>query len=198
MENSIPAQEHGNEMNVVAQATFDSLEQAAGFYEVAKGRLMNVNQWDEISNLPSATFQLCDSTGTLVDRQVQLGDYFKIDIPGPGTSTGQGFDWVQVEFIQEDHIIGSDLLSIRVRPAANPNTPDSQTAHFFTDAATSTFQVIRTGNTVSAEVHGRNEEPNTDTEHLIDNARNTLVGLSATFGMSFPQWKGLVSGLVKV
>jgi hypothetical protein len=198
MENAIPAQEQGNEMNVVDKATFDSLEQASEFYKVVKERLMNVNQWDEISNLPSATFQLCDSTGTIVDRQAQLGDYFKIDIPGPGTSTGEGFDWVKVEFIEEEEVNGVNLLSIRVRPAANPNTPDPQTAHFFKDTATSTFQVRRNHNEVSAEVHGRNEEPNTDTSHIIDNARNSLVGISATLGMSFPQWKGLVSGLVKV
>jgi hypothetical protein len=198
MENSIPSQEQGNEMDVVEKSVFNSPEQASEFYEVVKARLQNVNQWDEISNLPSATFQLCDPTGAVVERNVQLGDYFKIDIPGPGTSTGEGFDWVKVEYIHEEQIDGGDVLSIRVRPAANPNTPDPRTAHFFKDTATSTFQAKRIGNEVSAEVHGRNEEPNTDTKHFIDNARNTMVGLTATLGMSFPQWKGLVAGLVKV
>jgi hypothetical protein len=185
-------------MDVVEKATFKTSEQACEFYEVAKGRLLDVNHWAEISNLPSATFRLCGPGGEEVNRQVKKGDFFKINIPGPGNSSGEGFDWVQVELIQEEQESSSDILSIRVRPASNPQNAEPAVAHFFSDKATSTFQVRRTGKEVSAEVHGRNEKPNTETGHILDNARNTMVGLGATLGMSFPQWKGLVAGLVKV
>ncbi|MDB5020316.1 MAG: hypothetical protein JWQ28_1443 [Pedobacter sp.] len=198
MENPIPSQEHGNKLDIIEKATFKSSEQACEFYEVAKERLVDVNHWAEISNLPSATFHLCDSTGSEVNRHVKLGDYFKINIPAPGNSTGDGFDWVKVEYIEEQQVNGSDIMSIRVRPAPNPTTPDPSVAHFFSDRATSTFQIRRVDKEVLAEVHGRNEEPNTDTGSLIDNARNSVVGLGATLGMSVPQWKGLVAGLVKV
>ncbi len=198
MENPIPSQETGSEMNAVEKATFDNTAGARQFYEIAKERLLNVNRWAEISALPSSTFRLCDGSGAEADRLVKEGDYFKIDIPGPGTTSGDGFDWVKVEHLQEEEINGTEIISIRVRPAANPNTPDPDTAHFFKDTATSTFQVKRIGSEVFAEVHGRNEQPNTDTEHLTDNVRNTLVGTSAKIGFSFPQWKGLVTGLVKV
>lgn len=198
MENPIPSQETGSEMNAVEKATFDNTAEARQFYEVAKERLLSVNRWAEISALPSSTFRLCDGSGAEADRLVKEGDYFKIDIPGPGTTSGDGFDWVKVEHLQEEEINGTEIISIRVRPAANPNTPDPDTAHFFKDTATSTFQVKRIGSEVFAEVHGRNEQPNTDTEHLTDNVRNTLVGTSAKIGFSFPQWKGLVAGLVKV
>ena len=198
MENPVPEQNHGNEMDVVEKATFKTSEQACEFYEVVKERLLDVNHWAEISNLPSATFRLCDTSGKEVRRQVKKGDFFKINIPGPGNSSGEGFDWVQVELIHEDQEGSSDVLSIRVRPASNPQTEEPAVAHFFSDKATSTFQIRRSGKDVSAEVHGRNEEPNTETGHIVDNARNTMVGLGATLGMSFPQWKGLVAGLVKV
>jgi hypothetical protein len=197
MENPIPSQELGSEMNAVEKATFNSSEQACEFYEVAKERLLDVNRWAEVSALPSSTFRLCDASGAEVDRRVKEGDYFKIDIPGPGTTTGEGYDWVKVEHLQEQAINGTDIISIRVRPAANPNTPDPNTAHFFKDSATSTFQVKRIGREVFAEVHGRNEQPNTNTEHVTDNVRNTMVGTGAKVGFSFPQWKGLVAGLVK-
>jgi hypothetical protein len=198
MENPIPSQETGSEMNAVEKATFNSSAEAAEFYQVAKERLLDVNRWAKVSALPSSTFLLCDSSGAEVNRHVKEGDYFKIDIPGPGTSAGDGYDWVKVEHLQEEEVNGTDIISIRVRPAANPNTPDQDTAHFFKDTATSTFQVKRIGREVFAEVHGRNEQPNTDTEHVTDNVRNTLVGSSAKIGFSFPQWKGLVAGLVKV
>jgi hypothetical protein len=198
MENPIPYQEHGNQMDIVEKVAFKNSEQACEFYEVAKDRLVDVNHWAKISDLPSATFRLCDSTGAEVQRHVKLGDYFKINIPAPGNSTGDGFDWVKVELIHEEQVNGSDVLSIRVRPAPNPNTPEQQVAHFFSDRSTSTFQIKRIDKEVLAEVHGRNEEPNTDTGHLLDNARNSVVGLGATLGMAVPQWKGLVAGLVKV
>jgi hypothetical protein len=197
MENPIPSQENGRQMDVVDQIVFKSSEEALDFYEVAKERLLDVNQWAKISNLPSAAFGLCDATGVEVHRHVKVGDHFKINIPGPGNSIGDGFDWVKVEFVKEEQIDGADTLSIRVRPAPNPNSNEDATAHFFTDGATSTFQVKRMGKEVTAEVHGRNEEANTETGHLLDNARNTLIGVPAKLGMSFPQWKGLTSGLVK-
>jgi hypothetical protein len=197
MENPIPSQEQGSEMDAVEKATFDTPAEASAFYQVAKDRLLNVNRWAEVSALPSSTFRLCDDSGAEVDRLVKDGDYFKIDIPGPGTSSGDGYDWVKVEHLQEEAINGTNVLSIRVRPAANPNSPDQDTAHFFKDSATSTFQVKRINREVFAEVHGRNEQPNTDTGHVTDTIRNTLVGTSAKVGFSFPQWKGLVAGLVK-
>ncbi len=185
-------------MNAIAEANFNSPEEASTFYEVAKQRLIDVNNWDKVSNLPSSTFMLCDSTGQQVNRNVQLGDYLKIDIPAPGTDTGDGFDWVKVEFIEEQQQDGADIMSFRVRPTDNPESQEQAVAHFFADAATSTFQVKKSGTTVFAEVHGRNEVPNTDTEHILDNVRNTVVGLGATAGAAFPQWKGLVTGLVDV
>ena len=71
------------------------------------------------------------------------------------------------------------------------------TAHFFKDAATSTFQVKRIANEVYAEVHGRNEVANTEANATTDKIRNTVVGWSAKLGLSFPQWKSLVTGIVK-
>jgi hypothetical protein len=198
MENPIPNQETGSEMNAVEKASFNTPEEAARFYELAKQRLLNVNNWNAVSNLPSSTFMLCDASGQQVSRDVQIGDFLKIDIPGPGTSTGDGYDWVKVEFIEEQQIEGADVMSFRVRPTDNPVSEEVAIAHFFDDAATSTFQVKKIGLDVTAEVHGRNETPNTNTDHILDNVRNTMVGLGAKVGASYPQWKGLVAGIVKV
>lgn len=198
MEKAVPNQEQGSEMNAVEKAAFDSLEEANDFFQIAKKRLMDVNSWSEISDLPSSTFILCGPDGQQVDRQVKVGDYFKIDIPGPGTSSGDGFDWVKVELVDEESKNGAEVLSIRVRPTDNPVSSEDAVAHFFKDAATSTFQVKKIGTEVYAEVHGRNETPNTDTDHVVDTIRNTMVGLSAKVGAAYPQWKGLVAGLVAV
>lgn len=197
MEYHIPEQQEGSKMDIHAQTDFNSTAAAKEFYAVAKNKLMEVYRWYEVCQVPVSTFILTDRSGEEVKRWVQEGDYLKIDIPGPGTSTGDGYDWVKVESVMEESTPDTDVTSITVRPASNPQNLDADTAHFFEDSATSTFQVKRIGTAVHAEVHGRNEKANTNTDKVTDNIRNTLVGWSAKLGMSFPQWKSLVSGLVE-
>lgn len=193
----IPAQQTGASSDTDAAATFDSAEQAKAFFKVAKQRLVEVNHWQKWAGAATAQFQLTDAEGNDVARTVQEGDHFKIDIPGPGSGTGDGFDWVQVETIEETASGDGEHIAIQVRPATNPNNDRSDVAHFFSDEASSCFIVKRDGNTVTAAVHGRNEKPNTSAETLMDKARNAAVATGAVAAFSKLQWKSLVTGLVK-
>jgi hypothetical protein len=132
-----------------------------------------------------------------VQRAAEKGDHFKIDIPGPGPVTGDGYDWVQVEAIEESEKEDEQSIAIRVRPATNPNNNRKDVAHFFSDDATSCFMVKREHNKVTAAVYGRNEKPNTKTETLTGKARNAAIASGAVTGFSKLQWKSLVNGLVK-
>jgi hypothetical protein len=193
----IPQQQGGGASDTDATATFDSPVQAKEFYQVAKQRLLQVNNWQKWAGAATASFQLTDTQGADVDRTVQEGDHFKIDIPGPGPVTGDGYDWVQVETITEMASDDMEEVAIQVRPATNPNNSRHDVAHFFSEEASSCFIVKREGNTVTAEVHGRNEKPNTHAETLVDKARNTTVAAGAIAAFSKLQWKSLVNGLVK-
>lgn len=193
----IPLQKDGSEMDAVEKRGFESESGAIYFYKQVKHRLLCVNDWGEVAGIPMSTFTLTDRTGQRVERNATDGDYIKIDIPGPGTTTGDGFDWVVIEEIKEEQLAGAEILTMQVRPAPNPTGSDHHIAHFLKEKATSTFQVKRIGRTVYAEEHGRNEIPNTETAHTLDNIRNTLVGFGAKLGFSYPQWKGLVKGLLK-
>lgn len=197
MKNQIPEQQTGSKLDTVAKSEFSTASEAIDFYQVAKKRLLNVPHWAEICEVPVSTFTLTDADGNRVDRQAEAGDYIKINLPGPGTHSGDSFDWVVIEKITEEFATDTAIISMRVRPASNPKNVDPSIAHFFTAEATSTFQVKRIGLTVYAEEHGRNEVPNTDTSSVSDNIRNTLVGWSAKIGFSYPQWKSLVKGIVK-
>lgn len=192
----VPRQQTGSKMNAVEKKVMNSEAEAKLFFTTVKERLLDVNNWAEIADVPMSTFKLTDSLGNEVDRMVTEGDYLKIDIPGPGTKIGDGYDWVLIEEVKEETKEGSELLSMRARPASNPMNNDENIAHFLTDQATSTFQVKRVGNTIYAEEHGRNEVTNTKTGRTLDNLRNTLVGWSARIGLSYPQWKGLVAGFL--
>jgi hypothetical protein len=192
----VPPQQTGTEMNAVEQLELPSETEAINFFKAVKIRLLDVNRWSEVAGVPLSAFKLTDGQGNEVHRTAVEGDYLKIDIPGPGTKTGGGYDWVVIEQIKEEIQDGAEILTMTVRPAANPLSEDGHIAHFLTDQATSTFQVKRIGNTIYAEEHGRNETPNTHTEHALDNIRNTFVGWAAKIGFSYPQWKSLVSGLI--
>lgn len=192
----VPAQYKGSEMNAVEQLVCDTEAEAIGFFDMVKQRLLNVNEWGELAELPMSSFRLTDGNGKEIPGPAKEGDYFKIDIPGPGTEAGKGFDWVVVESITADKNSDSEYLSMRVRPVANPTGEATDVAHFLESGATSTFQVKRVGTTITAEEHGRNEVPNTSTGKSLDNVRNTLVGWGAKLGLSYPQWKSLVKGLL--
>lgn len=197
-ERMVPPQESGAETNT--EHSTDAHDEAAAreLFGQAKQRLLNVNEWEGICGAGSAAFQLTDASGKDVERTAQESDHFKIDIPGPGTLTGDGYDWVQIERIEEERDPSGNEESIlmRVRPATNPTNDAGDVAHFFSEDATSNFIVKRSGLTVSAAVYGRNESPNTHMEKGIDKARNAMVALSAMVGISKIQWKSLVKGLL--
>lgn len=192
----VPAQFTGSEMNAVEKVELPSGAEAVFFFKIVKERLLDVNKWAEIAGISMSTFKLTDSKGNEVSRKVTDGDYIKIDIPGPGPKAGKGYDWVVIENIRSETSDDAEVLSFTARPASNPTTDDNDTAHFLRHEATSTFQVKRIGNTIYAEEHGRNEVANTDTSNMLDNIRNTVVGLGARIGFSYPQWKALVKGLL--
>lgn len=196
---SVPKQEKGAKSDTYHSAKFKTQKEAEAFFKVAKKRLLHVSDWHKLCGLVSATFALVDSTGNKVRRSAKQGDYLRIDIPGPGSKTGDGYDWVKVEAIQNKNIPATyyDEFSMRVRPAKNPKDNARETAHFFQDEASSTFMVARGKNIVQAEIHGRNELPNIHEETRLDSLRNAVMALGAMLGFSKFQWKKLVKGLVK-
>lgn len=189
----IPENNSGIQTNTESYIELNTAEELKAFFALATSRLLHINKWHEIAGKATADFQLCDEKGEPVDRKPQQGDHIRIDIPGPGTITGEGDDWVVIEEVDED----SDSACIRVRPSTNPLNARQDIAHFFSDEATSTFMVKLHGNKIIAGVYGRNEKPNTNTEKIIDTIRNAAIATGAISGFAKLQWKNLVNALVK-
>jgi hypothetical protein len=197
MENQlIPKQEIGSEMDAVSSISFETLEEAITFYAIAKKRLTDISNWSSVCGTDATTFQLLNALGT-APAEFGEGNLIKIDIPGPGTGIGDGYDWVKIEKIESGESLHEQFFGFRVRPCANPEKPLAGIAHFFKDSATSTFLIRLVKNTVYAEMHGRNEVPNTVDTSFFDGLRNMTVGYTAKIGLSYPQWKLLVDGLIK-
>jgi hypothetical protein len=194
----VPAQYTGEEIIADSDAELKDGSEALTFYYVVKERLLNVNNWHKLAGFLSAQFQVVDKDGREVKRNVQKGDYVRVDIPGPGSKEGEGFDWVHVEDLKE--VTGDAVQSIgfRVRPTANPLNKSDHIAHFYDDIATSSFIVTKEESKVIATIIDRNLKPNDDTESLSDKLRHTVVGRTAINSFSKIQWKNLAKGLVEM
>lgn len=195
----LPEKEEGAQKDIEAKEETSTLEEAKQLFADAKNRLLQVNNWAAICGKGSAEFAVTGENGKEVEGVPKVGYHFKIDIPAPGNKTGEGFDWVKVEAIEEhkDADKDSEFIVMRVRPSRNPLTPDDKVAHFFSDKSTSNFVVMREKKVVTAVVIGRNEVANTDNKiSFFDKIRNAVVGTGSAGGLSHPQWKSLVNGLL--
>lgn len=193
----IPDNREGREITAESKSIFGNEEEARIFYRTARERLLFVHNWGKITGRLSADFQLTDDQGKEVDRLVKAGDHFRIDITGPGSKAGEGYDWARVEDVREMSEPSVDSVAILVRPAPNPKTDNPNVAHFFSKESTSTFVITREGNQVIASIYDRNIQANEETEEPLDKVRNSIVGLSAKHGLSGVQWQALCDALVR-
>ncbi len=75
------------------------MEHAHTLFLLACERLKNINNWNKYCAVAMADTLLTDKNGVPARGEPQVGDYIRIDIPGPGTESGDGYDWVQIEEI---------------------------------------------------------------------------------------------------
>ena len=193
----VPPQFKGQEIEIEATQDLEKEEEAQHLYEIAKKKLLNVNDWNKIAGAVTARFQIVDKNGNEVQREIQKGDYLRIDIPGPGSKEGDGFDWVLVEELKKIDHPSVQSAGFRVRQTVNPFGHKNETAHFYSKEATSSFIIIREKTKVIAWIIDRNLRPNTDQESLTDKIRDMAVGMSAIAGFSKMQWQGLADGLIE-
>ena len=194
----VPENETGKGLDLEESVTENSTEEAVTTFKRACKRLLNPPVWHELAGTASASFKILTENNADPHRLACVDDYLAIDIPGPGTSAGEGYDWVQVENISENVEPGADeSMAVTLKASANPNKPGEGTAHFFKEGATSTFIIKRNGNTIKASYHGRNETPNIQEKGLGDKIRNTIVAAGALAGISELQWRALIKGFLQ-
>lgn len=193
----IPEHYTGKIIDIVESVELDDAKEAKAFFAKAKTKLLDVNNWETVAGIASANFQLVDASGKEVNRHVQKGDFFKIDIPGPGPAAGNGYDWVQVEKLEEVAEEEVESVGIRVRPTLSPLNNSDDVAHFYSPESTSSFTVTREGAKITVGIYDRNTKPNKTAETVKDKIRDIAVGSGAITAFSKVQWKKLADGLLK-
>ena len=177
MKSDIPKQKEGAFSDTVSSIKFENETQAIEHFTLVRKRFLDVNSWELFAGEEKASFSLRDSNGKLILDLSVTGNFIRIKIPGLHNPTGDGFDWVKIEEIKEEKNLNFESVYIRVRPSSDPTKPEEKVAHFFDEKATSNFLIRRVGEEIFAEVHGRNEEPNTENLNLLEKARNLLVAI---------------------
>ena len=192
----VPPQFTGQEIETEATKELTNEADAKTLYLLARKKLLEVNNWNKIAGAITAQFQIIDEKGEKVDREVKKGDHLRINIPGPGTKEGNGYDWVLVEELKEISDGSLQSIGFRVRPNGNPFSEKNETAHFYSKEATSTFIITRENSKLISWIIDRNLLPNTEPRSLVDKVRDVVVGISAIAGFSKVQWQGLADCLI--
>ncbi len=192
----IPPQHEGTALEARSSQEFQDSDTAKMAYLKARQRLLDVNHWSRYIDGITAVFQLMNQNNEPVEGIAEKGLLIRVDIPGPGTSTGDGYDWVIIDDLEEGSTAELDYLAFRVKPTENPSKEDAQTAHFFSAGSSGTFVLCRENKNVTCTVYDRNLKANTAlTGNLSDIVRNTFVGTAAARGMSGIQWQKLVDSV---
>jgi hypothetical protein len=195
----VPEQTVGKEILSEESVTLKNINEAKFFFQAARRRLLDVNRWHEIAEPVSAHFQAFDQQGNMARHDlIEKGNLMRVDIPGPGSNAGNGYDWVHAEELKEYSSNEVDSVGFRVRPCAAPNTSGEHVAHFYNNTATSSFILTREGTTVTASIVDRNLQPNDDHPSTSDKIRNVAVAVGAIGAFSKIQWENLVKGIVKM
>ena len=194
----IPGQFKGQELEVDASQVAGNETAARSLYELAKKKLFSVNDWHQVVAGVTARFQIVDQDGNEVSRNVNKGDYLRINIPGPGNKEGDGYDWVVVEELKEINKELFQSAGFRVRPTENPFGKKNETAHFYSNETTSSFIITRENVKVVSWIVDRNMLPNIEAESIVDKVRDVMVGVSGIAGFSKVQWQGLADGLLEI
>ena len=160
-------------------------------FERAKQKLFDVNGWSRMAGFNSE-FNLYDGHGhRTAATKPEVGYYIDIILPA---STME--NWVQVTDLREEE----NLAEFVVHPSEKPeerNKEDKVIQHFFIKEASSTFRVVREGNTLHAYEIGRNEGINNEGQESGNRALlNTLVAEGGWAGVQALQWDKLTKYLV--
>lgn len=199
IENIVPKQIKGARTGATSRKKAPSIRLAMKQFQSARQRLLDINSWYELCGKKGAEFQLTDQNGNpLYGTEPQVGHLIRIKLPAPPNGSGDGYDWVRIEKFESStsEENSQELYGFRVRPVSNPKERSGESAHFYTSDATSTFLVLRQGETLYAIERGRNEKPN-PAGGFFNKLRNILVAIGAMLGFAKPQWKMLTSGILR-
>src|SRR6187402_927064 len=111
----IPVHIEGKQNDLVHSLVVQTRDEAVDCFKRDYKRLLNPKTWHELGGIFSGEFVLVNDHGEQLNRLAQVGDLYRIDLPGPGSGTGDGYDWVRVDAIEDysEQSADEELFAIR-------------------------------------------------------------------------------------
>lgn len=171
---------------------YNNEEIAKEKFEIQKEKFLDVDYWTSLSEIENS-FTHYDHEGNRIKRKAKVGDFIKVEFPGPIPKY-----WVSVETIE----IESDKVKIIIRPSYDPTIRPLKkevTSHFFDRATINILSFEREGKRLIAEVKAISAAINNDPEEADGTSIiNTTVALGGWAGMQKRQWESFTKNLVEV
>ncbi len=192
----VPIQYNGSFHDTESQKNIIVPEILNNKFSILKNRFYSINYWNDYSGNGFADFNLFNSLGLYIDRHPRVGDFIRIDIPGPGNVGSKGYDWVRIDEITLTTNDEKEIHLITCRPSASPKGNPKHIEHFYSDSATSTFIIEKGIDYIKVGIYGRNEIPNTKNKGIWTFVRNFLVTFGGFLRLTKIQWKTLADGML--
>lgn len=186
------AEKNENESSLSsAEKTFAGEGEAKQVFSRLKTKLLDIDEWND-HGLVSSYAIFDEGGGESADGTFKEGAFVRISLKGSGK-----YDWVRVAGIYE----AADEFIITVKPTFDPTDADADKAivsHFFTDASTNNFCLVRRANAVALYVIGLDEKQNTsETKNALEIVRNVAVNLGTYLGVQKTEWEKFCHGFLE-
>jgi NAD(P)-dependent dehydrogenase (short-subunit alcohol dehydrogenase family) len=183
-----PDAEETKDRMYTSRRTYPDASAALQAFAWAEEKLFDVNAWSDLPGI-TAKFALHDAAGMGKTTTPQIGDYIRIDLPGPFPE-----NWVRVTSVR----VGDTAAEFTVQPSGDPGEEvPGETEHFFRKEARSTFRVQLQGNTLIASEIGRHESINNEGQEAGNRALvNTVIAKGGWALGQQMQWQKLTDYLV--
>ncbi len=194
----VPKQIDGAFHDTESQNEFSMSETAEQMYSRLKERFLDLKSWKSYCGEASTDFQLYNASGEYEERDPIVGDYIRIDIPGPGNFETGGYDWVEIIFKSDQFSKDDEMESLLMicRPSKPPHSSINHPAHFYGVETTSSFRISRGDNFIRVGIYGRNEKPNLGHVGFLNKIRHILISIGGFARATKIQWKCLADGLL--
>ncbi|WP_439481473.1 hypothetical protein [Cyclobacterium plantarum] len=185
--------EERNDIIYFSKSEYKTLRKAKEAFDRSRTKLFDVNQWSKMPGLSSTFALFCPDGSKKLANMTEIGDYILIHLPGPMPE-----NWVKITSLISQEDFAEFVVSPSEKPVAKEGN-EAKIAHFFSEEASSTFRIRRTGTTLFAYEIGREESINNAGEQAADREWiNTLIAEGAWLGFQKIQWKNLTDYLVHV
>ena len=185
IENLLARAKRNERESSISSATKICADEAAAerMFSTLRSKLFNIAEWNEHALFSS--YELFDEAGqALPTDKLSVGIFVRISMKASGK-----YDWIKIINISD----APDEFVITVKPTFDPTAENPQknsVSHFFTDASTNNFCLLKTRRKVALYVIGLNEKPNTDeTSGAFETIRNAAVNIGTYLGVQKSEWE---------